>query len=75
MSNHYVRHASAREEAFSWYFGPPPSPDEARQHFGLKATRDPANAARYAEALEIFLAICWNTLPSAQEQKSEAKHV
>ncbi|HET7096601.1 MAG TPA: hypothetical protein VFJ68_04370 [Casimicrobiaceae bacterium] len=75
MSNYYVRHASAREEAFGWYLGPPPSPDEARQHFALRAKRDPANAARYAEALEVFLAMCWNTPAPAPEQKSEAKHV
>ena len=75
MSNHYIRHASARKEAFSLYLGPPPSPDEARQHFALNAKRDPANAARYAEALKIFLAMCWNTPPPAWEQKSDAKQV
>ena len=75
MSNHYVRHASAREEAFNWYLGPPPPPAEARQHFALKSKRDPANAARYAEALEIFLAMCWSTLAPVPEQMSEAKHV
>ena len=75
MSSHYVRHASAREEAFSWYLGPPPSPHEARQHFALKAERDPRNAARYAEALEIYLAMCWNAPASTQEHKSEAKHL
>ena len=75
MSNHYVRHASAREEAFSWYLGAPPSPGEARQHFALKAKRDPANAARYSEALVIFLAMCWNIPAPAHEQRSGAPPV
>jgi hypothetical protein len=73
--SHYVRHASAREEAFSWYLGHPPSPDDARRHFELKARHDPAHGARYAEALEIFLAQCWNTPAPTHKQKSKDKNV
>ena len=61
----YAQHANARQEAFSWYDGTPPSEEEARRHFVAKAMRDPANRALYAEALDIFLATCWNIPPPA----------
>jgi hypothetical protein len=74
MPHHYARHANARQEAFSWYLGTPPSADEARQHFALKAIRDPVHRALYAEALDIFLATCWKIPPPAQK-RFRWKHV
>ena len=52
--------AKARWEAFNWYSGDSPSPMEAAYHFAERAERDPANRSLYAEALEMFLATCWN---------------
>jgi hypothetical protein len=51
-------HDRARREAFGWYMGDPPSPDEARRHFFDLARRDPGNRALYEEALRIFLSTC-----------------
>lgn len=62
--NHRTEHAKARSEAFAWYRGAPPSVDEARRHFSSRAKQDPANTELYAEALEIFLATCWNIHPT-----------
>jgi hypothetical protein len=74
MHYRYVQHASARKEAFSWYLGAPPSVGEARRHFASKAIGDPAHRAFYAEALDIFLATCWNISPPAKKQVGD-KHV
>jgi hypothetical protein len=52
------QHDRARREAFGWYFGDPPSPDEARRHFVELARRHPDKYALYDEALQIFLATC-----------------
>ena len=67
MPHPYARahRPSARYEAFSWYQGTPPSVDEARHHFTLKAARDPAHGALYAEALKIFLDTSWKIPPPA----------
>lgn len=56
----YPAHGSARREAFAWYSGKPPSPGVAARHFAAQAERDPLNRDLYAEALQIFLATCWN---------------
>jgi hypothetical protein len=53
-----AHHARARREAFGWYIGEPPSPDEARQHFSALAQQHPESASLYAEALRIYLATC-----------------
>lgn len=74
MPNHYIQHANARQLAFSWYLGAPPSADDARNHFASKAISDPAHRALYAEALDIFLATCWKVSPPSQEQIRD-KHV
>jgi len=75
MGNRYIHHTSAREEAFEWYLGSPPSPDEAREHFALKAKRDPEHSARYTEALEIFLATCWSIPTPTYAQESKDRHI
>ncbi len=54
--NGHIQHAQARREAVGWYTDYPPMPDEAREHFALLKKRYPENAARYDEALRIFLA-------------------
>lgn len=56
--NGHSQHERARREAFGWYIGDPPSPDEARRHFGEQAKRHPERYALYDEALRIFLATC-----------------
>lgn len=61
--NRRTEHARARREAFGWYAGDPPSPEAARRHFADKAVRNPAGRALYREALDIFLATCWNIQP------------
>ena len=71
---HHVQHANARQEAFSWYLGTPPSADEARGHFAERAVRDPAHGALYAEALDIFLAACWKVAPPDQQRQATDKH-
>jgi hypothetical protein len=58
VPNHAL-HKRARREAFEWYLGAPPSPDEARRHFVEKARRDPRNLLLYEEALRIFIGTCW----------------
>ena len=73
MPHRYALHANARLEAFNWYLGAPPSPDDARRHSASKAISDPAHRALYAEALDIFLAQCWK-IPPAEKQVSD-KHV
>lgn len=73
MPHHYALHANARQEAFSWYLGTPPSADEARRHFASRAISDPEHRALYAEALDIFLAQCWNIPPA--DQRVSDKHV
>jgi len=55
----YVQHKRARHEAFEWYLGAPPPPEEARRHFVEKARRDPRNLLLYEEALRIFIGTCW----------------
>jgi hypothetical protein len=57
-----------RSEAFGWYIGEPPSPMEAAYHFAEQAELDSANRSLYAEALGIFLAICWNIHPHQQQR-------
>ncbi len=74
MPHHYVQHANARQEAFSWYLGAPPSADEARRYFASKAIGDPAHRALYAEALDIFLATCWKITPPGQQEQPSDKH-
>src|SRR5512134_3857007 len=39
--NDHTHHEKARREAFSWYVGDPPSPDEARRHFISRARQHP----------------------------------
>jgi len=68
MPHRHVQHASARQEAFCWYHGTPPTPDEARRHFASKAVRDPSRRSLYAEALNIFLATCWKISSPANEE-------
>jgi hypothetical protein len=75
MRYRYVQHATARQEAFCWYLDIPPSPEEARRHFASKAIRDPSRRAFYAEALDIFLATCWNISPPAKKAEARDKHV
>ena len=72
MPHHYASHANARQEAFSWYLGTPPSPDDARRHFASMAIRDPGHRALYAEALDIFLAQCWK-IPPAEKRVSDKR--
>ena len=55
----YPQHAKAYHEAFGWYHGSPPSADEARGYFTMKAVREPGRLALYAEALDIFLDTWW----------------
>jgi len=74
MPHAYAQHAKARQEAFNWYRGRPPTEDEARRHFESKAVHDPTHRAPYAEALDIFLATCWKILPATQKQPGD-KHV
>jgi hypothetical protein len=57
MTDH-THHEKARREAFSWYVGDPPSPDEARRHFISRARQHPEDYALYDEALRIYLATC-----------------
>ena len=52
-------HKSARVQAFAWYLGDPPPPEQARRHFAEAAKRDPRNLLLYEEALRIFLDTCW----------------
>lgn len=73
MPHPYAQRASARQEAFSWYLGSPPSVDEARRHFATKAMGNPAHRALYAEALGIFLATCWKIPPP--EKQFRDKHI
>jgi len=61
--NRRTEHAGARREAFGWYADDPPSPEAARRHFADKAVCNPAGRAFYGEALDIFLATCWNIQP------------
>jgi len=63
----YANHERARQEAFGWYDGTPPSAEVARQHFAAEAERDPAQRALYAEALTIFLGTCWKLPMPSQE--------
>lgn len=55
----YIQHKRARVEAFDWYLGAPPRPEDARRHFMEKAKRDPRNLLLYEEALRIFIGTCW----------------
>ena len=54
----HTQHEKARREAFGWYVGDPPSPDEARRHFISRAKQHPENYDLYDEALRIYLATC-----------------
>ena len=53
-----TQHDKARREAFGWYVGDPPSPEEARRHFVSRARLHPEDYALYDEALKIYLATC-----------------
>lgn len=53
-----AHHERARREAFGWYIGDPPTPDDARRHFAARAQQHPEHAALYDEALRIYLATC-----------------
>ena len=64
----YTEEASVHDEAFGWYSGESPSPMEAAYHFAELAERDPTNRSRYAAALEMFLASCWNIYPNVQQR-------
>lgn len=64
----YTEDAAAHAVAFGWYSGESPSPMEAAYHFAELAERDPPNHLRYAAALEMFLASCWNICPNVQER-------
>jgi hypothetical protein len=54
----HTQHEKARREAFGWYVGDPPSPDEARRHFMSRARLHPEDYELYDEALRIYLATC-----------------
>ena len=60
--------ATVDREAFGWYSGEPPSPMEAAYHFAEQTERDPGNRSLYGEALETFLATCWNIHPCHQQR-------
>ena len=66
IQDHTKRVKGVRREAFGWYSDEPPSPMEAAVHFAERAERDSANRSLYAEALELFLAACWNIHPYRQ---------
>lgn len=57
MDSHQ-QHERARREAFGWYVGDPPAPEEARRHFIARARQHPENFGLYDEALRIYLATC-----------------
>lgn len=67
--------ATVDQEAFGWYSGEPPSPMEAAYHFAEQAERDPAKRCVYGEALETFLATCWNIHPATSNARRDRNRV